>query len=168
MHQFYLIKWQKTVTLPQVLVYHSTTCSLLKWHYHVLNLLLDIDECQSNNGGCMHKCNNTIGSYYCSCRHGYELSSDNHICTGRCIIYVYLLVIAIHIATDTNLIDTVQWEFIVRKNICESHNFALRRNLHDFYSLYPQQEIHRRCMDPKCVLALIIANAFEIAIFTKL
>ena len=43
----------------------------------------DIDECQSSNGGCTHKCNNTIGSYYCSCHEGYELSNDSHTCIGK-------------------------------------------------------------------------------------
>ena len=49
----------------------------------------DVDECQSSNGGCTHNCNNTIGSYYCSCYEGYELSSDNHTCIGK-IASVYI------------------------------------------------------------------------------
>ena len=32
---------------------------------------LDINECNSTNGGCEHSCTNTIGSYICSCDRGY-------------------------------------------------------------------------------------------------
>ncbi|XP_073697614.1 growth arrest-specific protein 6-like [Garra rufa] len=34
----------------------------------------DVDECSRGNGGCEHHCNNTMGSYRCSCRQGYTLS----------------------------------------------------------------------------------------------
>lgn len=33
----------------------------------------DRDECAENNGGCQHLCRNTIGSYHCTCRPGYNL-----------------------------------------------------------------------------------------------
>ena len=46
-------------------------------------IALDIDECLTDNGGCTQKCNNTVGSYDCSCWNGYELSSDKHTCTGK-------------------------------------------------------------------------------------
>uniref|UniRef100_A0A673GTL5 Growth arrest-specific 6 n=1 Tax=Sinocyclocheilus rhinocerous TaxID=307959 RepID=A0A673GTL5_9TELE len=39
----------------------------------------DVDECSRGNGGCEHDCNNTMGSYHCSCRHGYRLSG-HHKC----------------------------------------------------------------------------------------
>ncbi|XP_016422177.1 growth arrest-specific protein 6-like [Sinocyclocheilus rhinocerous] len=39
----------------------------------------DVDECSRANGGCEHHCNNTMGSYRCSCRHGYTLSG-HHMC----------------------------------------------------------------------------------------
>uniref|UniRef100_A0A671QAL6 Growth arrest-specific 6 n=1 Tax=Sinocyclocheilus anshuiensis TaxID=1608454 RepID=A0A671QAL6_9TELE len=39
----------------------------------------DVDECSRGNGGCEHDCNNTMGSYRCSCRHGYRLSG-HHKC----------------------------------------------------------------------------------------
>ncbi|XP_078703823.1 uncharacterized protein LOC144928916 isoform X2 [Branchiostoma floridae x Branchiostoma belcheri] len=34
----------------------------------------DIDECSNNDGGCDHTCENTPGSYTCSCHPGYQLS----------------------------------------------------------------------------------------------
>uniref|UniRef100_A0AAZ3SHT8 Growth arrest-specific 6 n=1 Tax=Oncorhynchus tshawytscha TaxID=74940 RepID=A0AAZ3SHT8_ONCTS len=33
----------------------------------------DVNECIKKNGECDHECNNTIGSYHCSCRRGYML-----------------------------------------------------------------------------------------------
>ena len=47
------------------------------------NVFIDIDECQTDNGGCSQTCNNTDGSYQCSCRNGYELTNDGHNCTGK-------------------------------------------------------------------------------------
>uniref|UniRef100_A0A1A8BU46 Growth arrest-specific 6 n=1 Tax=Nothobranchius kadleci TaxID=1051664 RepID=A0A1A8BU46_NOTKA len=40
----------------------------------------DVDECIENgNGGCDQECNNTIGSYRCSCHQGYMLVG-RHVC----------------------------------------------------------------------------------------
>ncbi|XP_051560876.1 growth arrest-specific protein 6-like isoform X1 [Myxocyprinus asiaticus] len=39
----------------------------------------DVNECIKQNGRCDHECNNTVGSYHCSCRHGYRLSG-HHTC----------------------------------------------------------------------------------------
>lgn len=44
----------------------------------------DIDECQSNNGGCDHFCKNTVGSFDCSCRKGFKLLTDERSCQGMC------------------------------------------------------------------------------------
>ena len=43
---------------------------------------IDINECQNNNGGCDHTCNNEAGSYNCVCQHGFNLDEDLHGCTG--------------------------------------------------------------------------------------
>ena len=43
---------------------------------------LDINECDVFNGGCSHYCNNTDGSYYCSCPVGYELVNEL-LCEGK-------------------------------------------------------------------------------------
>ena len=45
-------------------------------------LILDANECASNNGGCNHTCNNTDGSFVCSCDSGYTLDSDKLGCLG--------------------------------------------------------------------------------------
>lgn len=42
----------------------------------------DVDECSKRNGGCDHKCNNTMGSYRCSCHQGYMLVG-RHMCNGK-------------------------------------------------------------------------------------
>ena len=44
---------------------------------------LDINECQTNNGGCEQICTNTDGSFECSCNQGYSLSSDRTNCIGK-------------------------------------------------------------------------------------
>ena len=40
----------------------------------------DINECFTSNNLCEHKCVNTVGSYKCVCREGYELD----LISGRC------------------------------------------------------------------------------------
>lgn len=42
------------------------------------------------NGDCHHTCTNTKGSFYCSCREGYELADNNKTCNGKLVqSYVY-------------------------------------------------------------------------------
>ena len=49
----------------------------------------DINECEVNNGGCSHDCTNTLGSYSCSCAHGYVLVSRDDL--GHCEgLYVFI------------------------------------------------------------------------------
>ena len=48
-----------------------------------MSFIVDINECQIDNGGCSQRCNNTAGSYNCSCQSGYELTGDDHNCTGK-------------------------------------------------------------------------------------
>ena len=54
-------------------------------------LITDIDECSVLNGLCDHYCNNTPGSYYCSCKIGYKLDSNKHSCYGNksTVMYAY-------------------------------------------------------------------------------
>ena len=46
------------------------------------SILSDYDECANNNGGCDQTCNNTVGSFLCSCGDGYRLDDDMTSCNG--------------------------------------------------------------------------------------
>ena len=43
-------------------------------------IVTDIDECETNNGGCEGTCTNSVPSYECSCDEGYRLSDNAHSC----------------------------------------------------------------------------------------
>ncbi|KAH0624233.1 hypothetical protein JD844_007837 [Phrynosoma platyrhinos] len=48
---------------------------------------VDIDECLEKSDeelACDHHCHNYIGGFYCSCRFGYILHSDNRTCKVEC------------------------------------------------------------------------------------
>ncbi|CAH2008151.1 unnamed protein product [Acanthoscelides obtectus] len=45
----------------------------------------DMDECAVNQGGCQHECQNTFGSYVCTCHNGYTLHENGRDCKeGGC------------------------------------------------------------------------------------
>ncbi|BFZ17237.1 hypothetical protein BsWGS_20276 [Bradybaena similaris] len=48
----------------------------------------EFDECSRDDHGCDHDCVNTLGSYRCSCRIGYELHSDGKRCEDACGGYI--------------------------------------------------------------------------------
>ncbi|XP_053420226.1 mannan-binding lectin serine protease 1 isoform X2 [Nycticebus coucang] len=48
---------------------------------------VDVDECKEREDeelSCDHHCHNYIGGYYCSCRFGYILHTDNRTCRVEC------------------------------------------------------------------------------------
>ena len=49
--------------------------------------LTDVNECETDNGGCAHMCSNTVGSFTCSCNAGYALNADGSSCDGRSHIH---------------------------------------------------------------------------------
>jgi hypothetical protein len=53
--------------------------------YQFFCSFLDVDECSLSNHTCSHKCNNTVGSFTCSCPDGYQLNNDGSNCTGKTI-----------------------------------------------------------------------------------
>ncbi|KAA0704371.1 Bone morphogenetic protein 1 [Triplophysa tibetana] len=47
------------------------------------NFFKEIDECsRPDNGFCEQRCVNTLGSFYCACEPGFELSPDRRSCTA--------------------------------------------------------------------------------------
>ena len=44
-------------------------------------IIVDINECNSNNGGCNQNCINENGSFHCECDIGYTLDDDGLRCT---------------------------------------------------------------------------------------
>uniref|UniRef100_A0A8V0ZKP3 Metalloendopeptidase n=1 Tax=Gallus gallus TaxID=9031 RepID=A0A8V0ZKP3_CHICK len=49
------------------------------------NFFKEMDECsQPDNGGCEQHCENTLGSYKCTCEPGYELTADKKSCEAAC------------------------------------------------------------------------------------
>ena len=51
---------------------------------------IDINECAVNNGQCDHNCHNTEGSYYCTCKEGYVLLTDQRGCSGENVRTMYI------------------------------------------------------------------------------
>ena len=54
----------------------------LKFNCGVFSFFLtDVDECETNNGGCTENsnCVNMLGTYECQCQRGYEMMNGNCI-----------------------------------------------------------------------------------------
>ena len=49
----------------------------------IIIIFTDINECDSDNGGCNHTCHNEIGSFHCECYDGYLLAEDGFLCIGK-------------------------------------------------------------------------------------
>ncbi|XP_075251110.1 bone morphogenetic protein 1-like [Convolutriloba macropyga] len=48
----------------------------------------EVNECLENNGGCMHTCVDTVGSYRCECNIGFQLGPDGRKCESACGGYI--------------------------------------------------------------------------------
>ncbi|CAH6792214.1 Masp1 [Phodopus roborovskii] len=56
-------------------------------HFNLESSYLYVDECKEREDeelSCDHYCHNYIGGYYCSCRFGYILHTDNRTCRVEC------------------------------------------------------------------------------------
>ena len=49
-----------------------------------MHFSIDIDECEGVND-CQQLCENTVGSYVCSCNEGFTLAEDSRNCTGMSV-----------------------------------------------------------------------------------
>lgn len=86
---------------PLLLDHHNTTCVstscvhvsfVMTPHYMCANgvyemcvlCLSDVTSCALRNGGCDHMCSlGSDGHIQCSCKAGWELSSDQRTCVGK-------------------------------------------------------------------------------------
>ncbi len=68
---------------------------LFDMHNYTNNVIMivDINECETLNGGCEHNCVNTVSSFYCTCISGYELNENLLICDGKHYNYTLDLLI---------------------------------------------------------------------------
>lgn len=60
---------------------HGISCTVFNYHFSVI--LAEYDECATDHHGCDHICVNTLGSFKCECKIGYELHSDGKKCEGK-------------------------------------------------------------------------------------
>jgi hypothetical protein len=58
---------------------------------HAYTYIIDIDECSIGTDNCTHNCQDTQGSYACSCLPGYSLNDDGHTCEGDATCTSYLI-----------------------------------------------------------------------------
>ena len=89
----YVWRWKVHLIVPAILVMNCKKTGLRVqvtnviilynfFAYDVQMFYSDIDECIQGLAGCSQNCNNTAGSYFCTCMDGFELGSGNHTCTG--------------------------------------------------------------------------------------
>ena len=58
-------------------------------HNQVRVLVVDVNECSTDQGGCDHFCENSVGSFWCSCRNGFALAPDGSTCSGSIEFQIY-------------------------------------------------------------------------------
>ena len=51
--------------------------------FELFAFIIDTDECAEGTHECQHVCNNTPGSFHCSCFNGYQLNNDSSTCSGK-------------------------------------------------------------------------------------
>ena len=66
----------------------------------------DINECASINGDCEQLCNNSIGSYWCSCLTGYTLDTNDMNCSGT--PKTIIIIIKLILITDDQILMSVK------------------------------------------------------------
>lgn len=79
------ISWMQTDVLAMVclatLIIDLYVVSIIFTDIYVPNQ--DINECLSGSHSCNQTCQNTAGSYQCTCNSGYVLSSNGRSCNGK-------------------------------------------------------------------------------------
>ena len=64
---------------------HLSHAVLDKIHFleFFCHISIEINECETANGGCEHICTDTFGSFICSCATGYQLDGNGLNCNGE-------------------------------------------------------------------------------------
>ena len=78
--------WQ---SINEIFIYLLLLLLLLSLLLLLLLLLLslsDVNECANGLHACNQLCNNTMGSYKCSCYDGYMLDQTKASCIGKILI----------------------------------------------------------------------------------
>ena len=52
----------------------------------LINIIIDVDECEEGLHKCNQKCRDFTGRYECSCNDGYQLTIDNYTCYGIVLV----------------------------------------------------------------------------------
>ena len=81
------------------------------YHNPIIAKYTDINECQTNNGGCEQICNNTDGSFECSCNQGYSLSSDGTNCIGKQYTIIILIIIKRTVTVQPGVLNNYSINF---------------------------------------------------------
>nr|CAB3264299.1 Tolloid protein [Phallusia mammillata] len=68
-----------TSTSNQMRIKFSSDDTVAKRGFRI-RFTSDRNECAEDNGGCMHMCHNTVGSFTCSCRNGFVLHDNARDC----------------------------------------------------------------------------------------
>lgn len=80
---------------------HGISCPVFNYHFNVI--LAEYDECATDHHGCDHICVNTLGSFKCECKIGYELHSDGKKCEGKSVSETPIII------TFLNCTNTSVW-----------------------------------------------------------
>lgn len=62
------------------MVNNKPTCECLPGYTYRSGSCEDIDECQKENGNCEQGCENTPGSYHCTCPEGFKVTDNGVSC----------------------------------------------------------------------------------------
>ena len=73
-----MLEWSVTVCVANRFV----ICFYFKLYTHFFLVTKDINQCESNNGGCGQNCTNLLPGFECSCLSGYILDEDGRTCLG--------------------------------------------------------------------------------------
>ena len=86
MYTIHVFKYTQPYTHTHIHTTHRHTCKYthrykIIYYSNIILYNVDVDECDTDNGGCEHTCTNSVGSYTCSCNTGYTLDLDDEGCS---------------------------------------------------------------------------------------